>query len=104
MEQLKVLEENTSSLVEREREIAKIAKSIVDLNTVFKEMSLLVIDQGTILDRIDYNIEQVNVTVEEGFLELKKAEGYQKRSKKTYCILLLTLLVLLMLCLILSKL
>eukprot|EP00126_Sphaerothecum_destruens_P004133 Sdes_comp18018_c0_seq4m7310 len=72
MEQLKVLEENTSSLVEREREIAKIAKSIVDLNTVFKEMSLLVIDQGTILDRIDYNIEQVNVTVEEGFLELKK--------------------------------
>lgn len=34
-------------------------KSIEDLSTIFKELAVLVIDQGTILDRIDYNMEQV---------------------------------------------
>ena len=30
----------------------------------------MVIDQGTMLDRIDYNIEQINVHVREGAKEL----------------------------------
>ena len=34
-------------------------KSIEDLSTIFKELAVLVIDQGTILDRIDFNMEQV---------------------------------------------
>jgi hypothetical protein len=29
--------------------------------TVFKELAAMVIDQGTIIDRIDYNMEQVCV-------------------------------------------
>lgn len=36
-------------------------KSIEDLSTIFKELAVLVIDQGTILDRIDFNMEQVRV-------------------------------------------
>ena len=44
---------------ERDQEIRKIAESIQELSGIFKELAALVIDQGTILDRIDFNMEQV---------------------------------------------
>merc|ERR1711871_149390 len=44
---------------ERDQEIQKIAKSVSDLANLFRELSALVIDSGTILDRIDYNMEEV---------------------------------------------
>jgi syntaxin 16 len=47
-------------------------KSINGLAEVFKEINQLVIDQGTILDRIDYNIEQTNVHMESAHGELVK--------------------------------
>jgi syntaxin 16 len=34
-----------------------------ELAVIFKELSTLVIEQGTILDRIDFNIEQAHVNV-----------------------------------------
>lgn len=44
---------------DRDQEIVAIAKSIEELSQIFKELAVLVIDQGTVLDRIDYNMEQV---------------------------------------------
>lgn len=41
-------------------------KSIEDLSTIFKELAVLVIDQGTILDRIDFNMEQVRALPSHG--------------------------------------
>ena len=57
---------------ERDNEIAQIAGSIEELATIFKELAVLVIDQGSILDRIDYNMEQVVERTEKGLLELEK--------------------------------
>ena len=53
---------------------------------------VLVIDQGTILDRIDYNIEQAADRVTSAVVELNKANEYQKRSRTMLCIYLLLLL------------
>ena len=47
---------------ERDEEIQKIARSIQELSDIFKELAVLVIDQGTILDRIDFNMEQASST------------------------------------------
>ncbi len=49
---------------ERDREVRNILKSINDLAQIMKDLSVLVIDQGTIVDRIDYNMEQVCVNLD----------------------------------------
>lgn len=53
----------------------------------------MVIDQGTLLDRIDYNVERVNRDVKEADKELKVASGYQQRSIKRKIMLLLAILI-----------
>ncbi|KAK7846758.1 syntaxin-43 [Quercus suber] len=51
---------------EREREINQVVQSVNELAQIMKDLSVLVIDQGTIVDRIDYNIQNVAVSVDEG--------------------------------------
>lgn len=69
---MQAMASNERAITEREKEINEIVKSINGLAAVFKELQTMVIDQGTILDRIDYNIEQVNVHVEDAHGELQK--------------------------------
>lgn len=88
---------------EREREIEAVAQSVEDLAMVMKDLSTLVIDQGTVLDRIDYNIDQVGSHVEEGLEQLRRAERSQKKSRTTMCILLLVGAILFMLVLLVLK-
>lgn len=89
-QQLLLLEEdNTRFVQEREQEINAIVKSIVDLNAIFKDLSQMVADQGTVLDRIDYNIEQTHVQVQEGFKQLQKADAYQRKNRKMCAIIVL---------------
>jgi len=53
----------------------------------------MVIDQGSMLDRIDYNVERMAVDVKAADKELTVATGYQKKSIKRKIILLLLILV-----------
>ncbi|KRY93451.1 Syntaxin-16 [Trichinella pseudospiralis] len=43
---------------EREREILHVTRSIVELNQLFRDLATYISDQGTVLDRIDYNVEK----------------------------------------------
>jgi syntaxin 16 len=58
---------------QRDREITSIAESITDLAIIFKDLSAMVIDQGTLLDRIDYNVETMANEMEAAVKELKTA-------------------------------
>lgn len=58
---------------QRDREITSIAESITDLADLFKDLSGLVIDQGTLLDRIDYNVETMANDMEGAVKELNVA-------------------------------
>ena len=57
----------------RDRELMDIAKSIESLAELFKDLSVLVIDQGTLLDSVEYNIEQTATHVQEAVRELNVA-------------------------------
>lgn len=61
---------NDTTIAQREREIDDIAKGIIELADIFKELQTMVIDQGTMLDRIDYNIENMAVDVKAADKEL----------------------------------
>jgi syntaxin 16 len=102
MQALKV--DNLTSLIdERDREVQNIVSSINELAQIMKDLSVLVIDQGTILDRIDYNMEQTSMKVEEGVRQLEKAEKKQKQSRMVLCIMLLLCAVVVMLLLVVFK-
>lgn len=90
-------EENTRITQQREQEVNAIVKSIVDLNEIFRDLSKMVSDQGTVLDRIDYNIEQTQTQVYEGFKQLQKADAYQRKNRKMYAIIVLATTTILML-------
>ena len=79
-------EETLRELEERHGDILALEKSVTDVNILFKELNLLVTQQGETLDSIESNIEQVEVHVESGNIELKKAkESQAKARKKRFC-------------------
>ncbi|KIJ67904.1 hypothetical protein HYDPIDRAFT_107435 [Hydnomerulius pinastri MD-312] len=77
----------------RDRELTEIANSIASLAELFKDLSILVIDQGTLLDSVEYNIEQTSVQVAEAVKELDVATRYQKNTGRRKIIFLLLLII-----------
>lgn len=103
-EQLQMTRANHQMLTERESEINHVVKSIQDLNELFKDLAVMIEDQGTIVDRIDYNIEKVSHSVQHGLTELEKASKYSKTSRKMYFIaFLIVLFLVLFILLVLTK-
>jgi len=79
-----------SALVdERDREVTRIVASISELAQMMKDLSVLVIDQGTVLDRIDYNLEQTAASVEQGVTQLRRADKAQRRGAAAACVMIL---------------
>lgn len=89
-------EENTKMAEHREKEVIKIVQSIADLHDIFKDLGQMVQEQGTVLDRIDYNVEQTQTRVTEGYKQLQRAEMYQRKNRKMHCILILAIVTLFM--------
>lgn len=99
----KRLHSNDAAIAQREQEINDIAKGIIELADIFRDLQGMVIDQGTMLDRIDYNVERMATDVKGAEKELVIATNYQKRNTKRKILLLLLLLVIGMFILLLVK-
>ena len=59
---------------QRDEEINKLVASINGLTAIYKEMANLVLEQGTLVDRIDYNIDKAMERTEKGVEHLRRAE------------------------------
>jgi len=92
-----MMEENNTAIRRREEEINSVVQIIQDLNTIFRDLASMVTEQGEVVDRIDYNIENTSIKVEEGLEQLKKASKYQKKNRKMKCILILSVSLIFML-------
>uniref|UniRef100_A0AC34F6R4 t-SNARE coiled-coil homology domain-containing protein n=1 Tax=Panagrolaimus sp. ES5 TaxID=591445 RepID=A0AC34F6R4_9BILA len=104
IDQLQAIVENENMVREREKEVIKISKSILELNTLFKDLASLVLDQGTILDRIDYNVEQSVIKIKSAFQNVQKAEQYSRNRKMHFIVVLAGIALFLLLLLIATKL
>ncbi|KAI8474871.1 MAG: Qa-snare protein, Tlg2/Syntaxin16-family [Monoraphidium minutum] len=91
--QLTRMSQAEALIEERDTEIRKVVETIVELATIMRDLSTLVVEQGTMLDRIDHNIQETAMKVEEGVKELVKAEQTQKSGRALQCIALLCVLI-----------
>lgn len=78
-------------LQEREEQIRRLEGDILDINTIFKDLSLLVHEQGETIDTIESNVEQASGNVEAGRDQLSQAANYQRRARKKVCVLIIIL-------------
>jgi len=68
------------TLKKRDQEINLLLNSLNDLSTIFKDLQNVILAQGTILDRIDFNIDTAALNVEKANKHLKKADEALKKS------------------------
>ncbi|KAF6153073.1 hypothetical protein GIB67_034795, partial [Kingdonia uniflora] len=115
--QMSKLKKNEAFTAQREREINQVVESVNDLAQIMKDLSVLVIDQGTIVDRIDYNVQNVAASVEQGFKQLQKifvqlihilcfhlqAERTQRKGGMVMCVMVLVIMCFVMLVLLILK-
>ena len=92
-EQLDMLQNHVHITNIRRQEILSVAKSVNQLAELYNELSILVVEQGSVLDRIDYNVEETVKSLQASKDVIKDAEKYQKASRSAYCIVLLIILI-----------
>ncbi|KYN98213.1 syntaxin, Qa-SNARE family [Plasmodium gaboni] len=87
----------------RNSDLKKIADTVVDLHTIFKELSVMLVDQGSLLDQIDYNMEASLDKSEKGINKLKIIEKRENDKIAKKCVSYLTTLIFVLLFLIIIK-
>ncbi|XP_077995797.1 syntaxin-like isoform X1 [Glandiceps talaboti] len=66
----------------RHNDIIKLESSIRELHDMFMDMAMLVEQQGEMIDRIEYNVEQSVDYVETAKMDTKKAVKYQSKARR----------------------
>ncbi|XP_052295743.1 syntaxin-22-like isoform X2 [Citrus sinensis] len=79
---------NEAIIEERELGIQEIQQQIGEVNEVFKDLAVLVHEQGTIIDDIGSHIENSQVATAQGKSQLVKAAKTQRSNSSLTCLLL----------------
>ena len=79
----------------RNRDINQINEGIVEINSIFKDLGQLVLQQGEQVDTVEENILYLQSNAQQAGRELKRAHEYQKRKSKWSCIILIFFIVVL---------
>ena len=85
--------EQIYNLKRRDSDLNQLLDSMNNLASTFKDLKNLVVEQGTILDRIDYNIDTAADNTAKGKQHLINAENIQKNSCFRNVMLILVLVV-----------
>ena len=83
------------STKEREQQLKNLEKDIVDLNSMFKDLSVLVHEQGDTLNSIESNIDNTQDIVHTANVELSKGVKLQSKARSKKLCLIITLLLVL---------
>eukprot|EP00918_Siedleckia_nematoides_P048319 GHVU01105878.1.p1 GENE.GHVU01105878.1~~GHVU01105878.1.p1 ORF type:complete len:278 (+),score=34.83 GHVU01105878.1:220-1053(+) len=83
------------ALREREQAIHQLESDIMDVNEIFKDLGMLVHEQGEVIDSIESQVEDAQVHVSHGTEELQKAKQYQSKARRKKCCIILIILIVL---------
>ncbi|KAH9728089.1 Syntaxin-21 [Citrus sinensis] len=79
---------NEAIIEEREQGIKEIQEQISEVNEIFKDLAVLVHEQGVMIDDISSNIESSHASTAQATTQLAKASKIQKSSSSLSCLLL----------------
>lgn len=89
----------------RDEEIGKLANDMIQVNDIFRDLSVIVHTQGDALDNIESNMQMAQHNTNSGLKQLSEAKKHQKRSRKFMCcILALVIVIAIILAIVISQL
>ncbi|XP_007437068.1 syntaxin-7 isoform X2 [Python bivittatus] len=86
-----ITEDDLRLIEERESAIRQLEADILDINEIFKDLGMMIHEQGDVIDSIEANVETAEVHVQQANQQLSRASAYQSKSRKKICILILIL-------------
>ncbi|CAG01809.1 unnamed protein product, partial [Tetraodon nigroviridis] len=95
-EDLRLIQERESAIQQLEVQTkAKLGaeSDITVINDIFKDLGMMVHEQGDMIDSIEANVENADAHVQSGTQQLARASEYQRSSRKKICILMIVLAV-----------
>ncbi len=63
-----------------ENEIQQLEQDVIELNQIFKDINMMIMEQSPLLDNIEMNIMSADSAVQSGVEQIKKAETLQKKA------------------------
>lgn len=88
-----ITEDDLRLIHERESSIRQLEADIMDINEIFKHLGTMIHEQGDMIDSIEANVESAEVHVQQANQQLSRAANYQRKSRKTLCIIILVLVI-----------
>jgi len=92
-DQMKMLEESEQDADLWEEDSKRVLESVQELSEIFKDINILIIDQGTILDRIDFNLECSEENMSRANENLEEVIKKRNHWKKYLLIVLLLIII-----------
>lgn len=83
---------NIEMIREREEALHQLESDIVNVNEIFKDLAIMVHEQGETIDSIEANVDHTQQHVEAANVQLSKARTHQSAARKKKCCLIVILL------------
>lgn len=83
-----------SDIQERHQELLKLQSSLMELHTMFLDLSIMIDEQGEMIDRIEFNVSSASNYVEKAQKELKQAVKAQSAARKKQVLIAICCLIL----------
>jgi len=83
---------NIDMIREREDALRQLESDIVNVNEIFKDLAIMVHEQGETIDSIEANVDHTHQHVEQANIQLQKAKTHQSAARKKKCCLIVILL------------
>lgn len=77
----------------RDASIADLIKEVTEVQEIMRDISVLVVEQGSMIDRVDQNITTTVEHVERGVEHIRRAHDASKSGAMATCIFVLLILV-----------
>ncbi|PIO35863.1 hypothetical protein AB205_0161710, partial [Aquarana catesbeiana] len=93
MQEDDITEDDLRLIEERESAILQLEEDIRGINEIFKDLGMMVHEQGEMIDSIEANVESADVHVQQANQQLARAAEYQRKSRKKICIIIAVFIV-----------